>query len=607
MKINFLLFLILLIHFFNDPLNSQTHGWGRNDSGMLGIGNANNPQPNPVTLGTSSDDVTGISGGRFHTLFLKANGSVQSTGSNNFGQLGDGTLNTSTTPGEVNGLSNVVAISAGLRHSLALLSNGTVMAWGSTAQGQLGGGGDNCGPQNCPTPGAIPELSNVIAIEAGLEHSLALKSDGTVWAWGRNGNGQIGNGTEGNCLCDTIFQVGIGVPEFNNIISIKAGESHSIALKSNGTVWVWGNNTFGTVGNGASGGNQLLPVQNVNITGVSQIAAGFNFNVALKPDGTVFAWGFNTRGNMGNGTSGGGVATPVQSTITNVIDIKTTGVHTLAKKSDGSIWAWGWNQHGEIGIGVADTGLGCQCRSTPVQSNVGTGNPVFGVGENFSFVAKPLITLNPGSNITIFGENFTLNFSNISSVTTINILAIDPSSTGLTVPMGYAILTNSPAYNITATPAVTGTIIPCIKVSNVFSQSQFANLRLLHGEGGELVDRTVLPNNYQLRQIDGQVTSLSPFVIAEDLAPTAASVSVGGRVLTAAGQGVSRAFVTLTDATGMTQTGVTNTFGYYRFKDVAAGETYVVSASHRRYRFDPQIVNVADSVSDLNFTANAWQ
>lgn len=602
-KIKILIAVVLLGYLFNNPLAAQTRGWGNNEDGELGLGNGVSPQPNPVTLGVSADDVTSISGGYFHTLFLKADGTVQATGGNNSGQLGDGTTNTRTTLEAVNGLSNVVAVSAGRTHSLALLSDGTVMGWGSNSDGQLGGGGGNCnGNPYCVTPVVIPGLTNIIAIDAGRDHSLALKSDGTVWAWGRNNNGQIGDGTtEPPALA---VQVGIGVSGFSNIIAVSGGEFHSIALKSDGTVWVWGSNLYGTIGNGAAGGNQLLPVQNTNITGVSQITAGFNFNVALKPDGTVFAWGFNIRGNVGNGTSGSEVLTPVQSAITNVIDIKTAGVHTLAKKSDGSIWAWGWNQHGEIGIGVVDTNfMTCECRSTPVQTLNGAGNPVFGAGYNHSFIAKPLITLQPGSNITIYGENFNLLFSSIASVTTISILAIDPNSTGLTVPTGYTILPNSPAYNITASPAVTGLIIPCIKVSNVFSQTQFANLRMMHGEGDALIDRTVLPNNYQSREIEGSVTSLSPFVIAEQFAPTAASVTVGGRVTTADGRGISRARVALTGANGETRQTITNSFGYYRFDEVQAGETFVFFISHKRYQFAPQVLTVNEEFTELNFTS----
>ncbi len=526
MRVKFLIVLVSLFCFFNNPVSAQTRGWGRNDSGQLGIGNADDPQPSPITLGSSANDVTGISGGQFHTLFLKADGTVQATGANNDGQLGDGTTNTRTTLEPVIGLSNVVAVSAGARHSLALLSNGTVMAWGRTFEGQLGGGGNSCNPSTgkCVIPGIIPGLSNVIAIDAGWNHSLALKSDGTVWAWGRNSNGQVGKGTVGSadpCLCQPVVQVGVGVTGFNNIIAIGGGNSHSIALKSDGTVWVWGDNAFGTVGNGAAGGNQSLPVQNTNITGVSQIAAGFHFNIALKPDGTVFAWGFNLRGNMGNGTSGQAVLSPVQSTISNVIDIKTAGAHTLAKKSDGSIWAWGWNQMGEIGIGAADTGSGCQCRSTPVQTLTGAGNPVFAVGFDHSFAATPSINPAAGSNVFLVGENLNITFDSVTAAGTTSYTAIDPNSTGLGTG-SFTVLPNSPAYNINTTAAYSGNIKVCMTIPTVSDPATFNALAMLHGEPPDLVDRTI-SRDYAKREICAQVTSLSPFVLAQS-APSPGSL-----------------------------------------------------------------------------------
>ena len=165
---------------------------------------------------------------------------------------------------------------------------------------------------------------------------------------------------------------------------------------------------------------------------------------------------------------------------------------------------------------------------------------------------------------------------------------------------------NSPAYDITASPAVTGTIIPCIKVSNVFSQTQFAKLRLLHGEGGALVDRTVLPNNYQTREIEGSVASLSPFVIAEQLSPTSALVSVGGRVLTAKGRGVSKAFITLTDPAGESRSAVTNPFGYYRFENLPVGQAYILTVRSKRYTFDPNIrvISLLEELTGEDFTAS---
>jgi hypothetical protein len=593
--------LATVIFCWSSSVSAQTRGWGRNDSGELGIGNTDSPQLNPVTL-SNSGDITGISGGEFHTLFLKADGTLVATGGNSDGQIGDGTSgNVRISPVPVIGLSNVTAVSAGARHSLALTADGTVWAWGRNNEGQNGGSGPN---PALPSP--VIGLSNVIAIDAGGNHNLALKADGTVWAWGCSGNGQLGNGVSGGVCTGGAgqppVQSGVGVPGFNNIIAISAGVAHSIALKSDGTVWVFGSNVNGEVGNGASGGNQSFPVQNTTLTGISQIGAGWHFNVALKPDGTVFGWGFNVRGEIGNGTTDSTGCQchpiPAQTSITNVVDIKTAGTHTLARKTDGSIWAWGWNQFGEIGIGVADT-INCQCRSTPVPSNVGLNNPVFGIGYNHSFAVLPSAATPAGSNVVLQGDNLNITFDSVTSAGTTGFSAIDPNSTGLN-PGSFTIQGNSSAYNITTTAAFSGNIKVCLKTPTVFSQATFNSLSILHGEGANLVNRTFL-RNYGARQICAQTTSLSPFVLAQS--PTAASVSVGGRVFSASGNGVVRAFVILTNQNGESRSAITNSFGYYSFNGVPTGEMYVFTISHKEYQFAPQPLTITQAISDLNFTA----
>jgi len=256
-----------------------------------------------------------------------------------------------------------------------------------------------------------------------------------------------------------------------------------------------------------------------------------------------------------------------------------------------------------LGNGTTLT-TGCQCVPGPIQvTGAGAGNSLIAAGYFHSFTAIPIVTLQPGTNITVAGENLVLHFSSILTATTITVTAIDPTSTGLTVPAGYTILSNAAAYDITSSPAVTGTIVPCVRVLSVFDPAQFASLRILHGEGGTFVDRTVLPNNYQIREVEGSVTSLSPFVIAQQPAPTAANVSVSGRVLSAFGNAVSGARVIVTDQNGESRAAITNAFGYFRFDDVRSGETYVFTLTHKRYQFMQQVVTIADEVTDLNFTA----
>ena len=254
-------------------------------------------------------------------------GTVLAWGDNVDGQLGNGTFTTSNTPVEVSGLTGVTAIAAGgafNHHSLALKSDGTVWAWGANSAGQLGNGsftGSN-------TPVQTSGINGVTAIAGGQLHSLALKSDGTVWAWGFNLDGQLGNGTN-----TTTYPYGLDTPVqvlgLTGVIAIAGGGAHSLALKSDGTVWAWGQNNKGQLGNGSFTGSNT-PVQTSGISGVTAIAGGVSHSLALKSDGTVWAWGYNLDGELGNGTYTDS-NTPVEvSGLSGVTVIAGGGFHSLA-------------------------------------------------------------------------------------------------------------------------------------------------------------------------------------------------------------------------------------------------------------------------------------
>ena len=241
-----------------------------------------------------------LSSGYYHTLALKEDGTVWAWGRDNFGQLGDGGANLDkTTPVQVSGLSNVTAVACGAYHNVALKSDGTVWTWGLDNYGQLGDGGNNT---NKTIPVQVSGLTDVIAIAAGNEHTLALKSDGTVWACGYGLYGRLGLGVFDGTTHTTPAQV----VDFTDFIAIGAGGEHSMAMRSDGTVWGWGRNTRGQLGDGTVT-SRNFPGQVTGLTDIITIKCGVDYTMALKDEGlnpaTVWAWGYNYYGTLGDGTN----------------------------------------------------------------------------------------------------------------------------------------------------------------------------------------------------------------------------------------------------------------------------------------------------------------
>lgn len=210
-----------------------------------------------------------------------------------------------------------------------------------------------------------------------------------------------------------------------------------------------------------------------------------------------------------------------------------------------------------------------------------------------------------GTNVAVQAPSATVNFSNVSQAGTTSFTPITPNQNDL--PTGYTLCPDCPAYDITTTAAVTPPITVCLGVPAAVTEPLFLRMRLLHGENGVLVDRTsdrFTDGNGQ-RFVCGIVNSLSPFILASNVAPTAARVSVSGRALTETGRGIINAQITLTDASGGVRTVRTNTFGYFRFEEVSAGQTYILSAGSKKYVFaEPvRILNVQEAIADIEFIA----
>ncbi len=232
------------------------------------------------------------------------------------------------------------AIAAGGNHSLALKSNGTVWAWGYNGYGQLGDGTTTRRLE----PVQITGLTGVIAIAAGGNHSLALRGNGTVWAWGLNTNGQLGNGTT------TSSSTPVQVSNLSGIAAIAAGGNHSLALTTGGGVKAWGYNASGQLGNGTTT-RSSIPLNVSGLTsGVTAIAAGESHSLALNSSGGVKAWGYNGYGQLGDGNVINNLTPGNVSGLTAGIDaIAAGGNHSLALTNAGGVKAWGLNTYGQLG------------------------------------------------------------------------------------------------------------------------------------------------------------------------------------------------------------------------------------------------------------------
>lgn len=243
-------------------------------------------------------------------------------------------------------------IAQGYYHGLALHTNGTVYAWGQNTKGQLGNG-ETAGRM---APVKVKNLDNAKMVAAGIRSSYAIKADGTLWAWGQNGDGQLGDGT----TIDRLLPVQItGVT--GNIIALSTGVSyHTLALTDDGKVWAWGNNASGELGDGTTT-DRTSPVQVSGLDDVVAIAAGGWHSMALKSDGTVWTWGNNEYGELGDGTKTNR-AVPAPIGIADVTSISAGNSHSLAVKRDGTVWSWGDNRWAMLGDGTS-TG-----RSLPVRA-----------------------------------------------------------------------------------------------------------------------------------------------------------------------------------------------------------------------------------------------
>ncbi len=343
------------------PLPSRAlYGWGGNDSGQVGIGSLGGggatgvTVPSPVSVASGTTMASVAAGGSF-SVGLTTTGSVEAWGSGLFGELGDGATTSTPTPTAVRLPAGTVAtqVVAGSSHALALTSTGTVYSWGAGTHGQLGDGSTQV--EDVPTPVDLPAGTVVTQLAAGGDHSLALTSTGQVFAWGDDLHGDLGDGATRT----EDAPVAVAPPAGLTFTAIAAGTTHSVAVASDGSVWAWGMGASGQLGDGSTADATTPTAVSMPAgTPVTQVAAGGAHTLALTSGGLVFGWGSDVFGQLATPLV---LSQPVDSDVpvqpsglprsSPYVSIAAGEDSSYALNSDGVPWAWGGDYYGQLGDG----------------------------------------------------------------------------------------------------------------------------------------------------------------------------------------------------------------------------------------------------------------
>jgi hypothetical protein len=301
--------------------------------------------------GLGPTNVTAVSAGYYHCLWLQSDGSMWGVGQETIGQLGNGTFGAGTgytnIPVEIQS-NGVIAISAGYDFSLFLKSDGTMWGMGDQGAGELGDGTYGSSVDNYGTNMPVKITNGVVAISAGYQHSLFIKTDGSLWAMGDNTYGEYGNG--GNASSDVPVEI-----QGSNVTAIAAGQYFSLFIKNDGSLWGTGDGTGGNLGNGRIA-DVYAPFE-IATNNVVAASAGGLFSLFLKTDGSLWGMGLNYYGQLGNTNVTTPISRPFEIT-TNVIAMAAGDYHSLFIRGDGSLWAMGQNSYGQLGDGTYGGDLG---------------------------------------------------------------------------------------------------------------------------------------------------------------------------------------------------------------------------------------------------------
>ena len=316
--------------------------WGRNYQGGLGDSTTVN-KSSPVQTTGAATTWRRIAMGQYHTIALRTDRSLWVWGYNNFGQLGTQNITNYSSPVTTNPSGTVYnECSAGFYHSATIKDDGTLWLWGYNADGELG---TNDRTNRSSMVQTVAGGSNWVKMAMGHYHSAGIKTDGSLWLWGLGTSGQIGDNTAAS-KSSPVQTISAGT----SWAVIACGAYHTAAIKTDGTLWMWGLNGNGQLGDNTTT-SRSSPVQTVSGgTTWKQVSCGQYFTAAVKLDGSLWCWGLNTHGQLGD-NSVTQRASPVQTVSAgqNWKEVDCGANHTAAIKTNGALWTWGLNDFGQLG------------------------------------------------------------------------------------------------------------------------------------------------------------------------------------------------------------------------------------------------------------------
>ena len=359
------------------PPELWTWGYGKILGNAVTTGNISTP----VTTSAGGTNWKQVSCGRLHTAAIKTDGTLWTWGAgfgyiSLSGALGNAAGDVSTPVTTFAGGTNWKQVSCGYRCTAAIKTDGTLWTWGYAGAGRLGNSISSATSVSTPVT-TFAGGTNWKQVSAGGRHMAAIKTDGTLWTWGRGDDGQLGNNSGTNAVSTPVTTFAGGT----NWKQVSAGgsdaasgfASHTAAIKTDGTLWTWGNGRQGRLGNAVTTGSISTPVTTfaggTNWKQVSATVASGRYTAAIKTDGTLWTWGYGYGGRLGN-NSGTNVSTPVTTFAggTNWKQVSGGDAHCAAIKTDGTLWTWGGGGSGQLGNATITNTL------TPVTTSTGGTN-----------------------------------------------------------------------------------------------------------------------------------------------------------------------------------------------------------------------------------------